>query len=129
MIALELTGWFALILANVYYDFKRIQAKKGVNHVAETVIRIGVGLFYAGLVFGVRHPDEHAQWVALFMPTSFWIFFELLLNLALKRHPLEVGSTAVTDRWFKKNYPAYVGLKGIALALFLVSLVQLLKGN
>lgn len=129
MIALELTFWFALILANVYYDFKRIQAKKGVNHVAETVIRIIVGIVYAGLVFGVRRPDEHAQWVILFMTTSFWLFFELVLNIALKRHPLSVGYTAKTDRWFKKNYPVYIGLKAFALALFLVSLVQLLKGN
>lgn len=129
MIALQITGWIALILANVIYDFKRIKAEKGVNHGIETVVRIGVGLLYAGLMFGVRHPDEHAQWVLIFMPTSFWLLFELFLNLALKRHPLEVGSTAKTDRWFKKNYPAYIGMKAFSLALFLVSLVQLLKGN
>lgn len=129
MIALQITGWLAMILANVYYDYRQIKNKKGVNHVAETVVRVIAGILYAGLVFGVRRPDEHAQWVALFLPTSFWILFELFLNLALKRHPLEVGSTAVTDRWFKKNYPAYIGLKAFALALFLVSLVQLLKGN
>lgn len=129
MIALQLTGWFALILANVIFDFKWIQSKKVVRHGIETVIRIAVGLLYAGLVFGVRRPDEHAQWVILFLPTSFWLIFELVLNLALKRHPLSVGDTAKTDRWFKKNYPVYIGLKAFALALFLVSLVQLLKGN
>lgn len=129
MIALQITGWIALILANVYYDYRQIKNKKGVNHVAETCIRISVGMLYAGLVFGVNKPNEHAQWVVIFEATSFWILFELFLNLALSRHPLEVGSTAVTDRWFKKNYPAYIGLKAFALALFLVSLVQLLKGN
>lgn len=130
MIALQITGWIAMILVSVYYGFRRVKTEKWIkNHVPETVIRIVVGLLYAWFVFGARGINEHTMWVALFMPTSFWLIFELVLNVALKRHPLEVGSTAVTDRWFNKNYPAYIGLKAFALALFLVSLVQLLKGN
>jgi hypothetical protein len=129
MSALKLTGWLALILVNVYIDWRLIKSGKGVNHVIETVIRIGAGLLYAGLAFSVRRPDEHAQWVALFEITSFWLLFELLLNLARGLKPLCLGDTAKSDRWFKKNFPVYIGLKGFALALFLVSLIQLLKGN
>jgi len=129
MIALKLTGWLALILINVYIDWRLIKSGKGVNHVVETVIRIAVGILYAGLVFGVRRPDEHFQWVALFEATSFYLFFELLLNKARGLDWFYLGNTAVTDRWFKKNFPAYIGLKGFALALFLLSTWQLIKGS
>jgi hypothetical protein len=129
MIALQLTGWLTLILINVYVDWRLIKSGKGVNHKAETIVRIGVGILYAWLVFQVRAADEHFQWVALFEITSFWILFELFLNLARGLKPLYLGETAKSDRWFKKNFPVYIGLKGFALALFLVSLIQLLKGN
>jgi len=129
MIALQLTGWLALILVNVYVDWRLIKYGKGVNHIGETVIRIGAGILYAGLIFQVRAADEHAQWVAIFEITSFWILFELLLNKARGLDWFYLGDTAKSDRWFKKNFPAYIGLKGFALALFLLSTWQLIKGS
>lgn len=127
---LQMIGWLLLISINVVVDWYLIEKlKKGVNHVAETVLRIGVAILYAGLVFGVRAPNEHAQWVAIFMPTSFWLFFELGLNKARGLEPFYVGLTAKSDKFFRRNFPMYIGLKGFALILLVVSVIQLLKGN
>lgn len=126
---LAMTGWLILIVANVYYDWKRISNHKGINHVGETIARIFVGILYAGLVFQVRAANEHAQWVILFQVTSFWLFFEFLLNKARNLPAFYLGNTAKTDVWFKKHFPIYAGLKLFALILFVTSVIQLIKGN
>jgi hypothetical protein len=129
MIIVQMLGWLALIALNVFIDFKLIKSGKGVNHVFETVIRIMAAILYAGLLFGVRRPDEHAGWVALFQATSFWLFFELGLNLSRGLEPFYIGETALSDRFFRKNMPVYLGLKLFALVLLITSIIQLLKGN
>lgn len=127
---LQISGWLLLIGFNVVVDWFMItRLKKGVNHVVETIVRVAVGIVYAGLAFGVRAPDEHFQWVSIFMITSFWIFFELGLNKARGLEPLYVGTTAKSDIFFRRNFPLYLGLKIGAAVLMITSVVQLLKGN
>lgn len=126
----QMIGWLLLIAINVIIDWYLIvKLKKGVNHLAETIARIFVGLLYAGIVFGVRAPDEHFQWVAIFMTTSFWIFFELGLNKARGLEPFYVGETAKSDIFFRRHFPIYAGLKLFAAILLVTSVIQLLKGN
>lgn len=126
---LQMTGWFALIIANVYYDYRKIRTNKGINHVAETIVRIFVGILYAGIVFGVRAPNEHAQWVIIFQATSFFLFFELLLNLARGLHPFYIGKTSVIDKFLDSHKFIWLFVKVVSLALFVTSVVQLIKGN
>lgn len=125
-----MTGWLGLIAGNIVVDWYLIEKmKKGVNHAVETVIRIVVGILYAGIVFGVRAADEHAQWVGLFEAMSFWLFFELGLNKARGLEPFYLGTTAKSDKFFRRNFPMYAGLKLFALIILITSVVQLLKGN
>jgi hypothetical protein len=126
---IQMLGWLALIGVNVLIDYRLIKSGKGVNHVFETIIRIAAGILYAGLLFGVRRPDEHAGWVAMFQATSFWIFFELGLNLSRGLEPFYVGETAKSDRFFRNNMPIFLMLKVFALVFLITSIVQLLKGN
>lgn len=124
---LQITGWFAFILANVIYDNRHY---RNINHSIELIIRIGVGILYAGLAFGVRSADEWALHVILFMWTSFYLFFELLLNVSMGLHPLYLGSTATIDKFIRKylgGQQGYLMLKIFTVVLLIYSTIQIYK--
>lgn len=125
---LQVTGWMALIVLNVIYDNRHYTK---INHTVEFIIRVGVGIVYAGLAFHVREWGWWAVDVAIFMATSFYLFFELLLNVSMGLHPLHLGTTAAIDKFIRKNLggqQGYIMLKIFTLVLFVYSIINVYRG-
>lgn len=126
-IGYAILGWLLLIIVNVIYDAKHY-AK--INHGVELVLRIGVGIIYAWLMFHVKHPDFYATSVVIWMATSFYLFFELLLNLAKGLHLLHLGTTARIDRFIREylgGQRGYIFLKLATLILFIASSIWIIN--
>lgn len=126
LVTLKIAGWIGLILLAVWYDNKHYAT---VNHAVGLIVRIFVGILYAGLIFQVRRPDEWAQWVLIWMATSFYFFFEAILNLSVGQAMFYLGRTAWIDKQIHKigGVTTYVWIKICVVILMLVSSVQLYK--
>lgn len=122
---LQITGWFAFIIAKVYYDHKHWGR---INHVAGLILMITIGIMYEWIVFNtLSNGWIYFQDVTIFMVTSYWIFMEGLLHVSVGENWFYQGNTARLDRWFKKNMGVYIGLKFFAAAMFIYSVIQIYK--
>lgn len=114
-------------LANAALDWYLIEKRKtGVNHVAEAIIRGMVIIVYGGAVFDAQ-PDT-GGWVILYEVTSFYLIFELALNLMRGRTWDYLGNTSDMDLFFAKRRPLFYVAKIISFIAMLVSIYKIIYG-
>lgn len=118
-------GWLVIIAAWVWIDWYQIvKLKRDVNHVVEVILRAGCGILYGGLVFDAQ-PGMMGVWVILFEVTSFYLFFEITLNIARKLSWDYLGQTSAMDRFLYHRRPLFYLLKLFSAAGMIISIIKL----
>lgn len=93
IIALKLLAWFLVIGGNVYLDRKGRKP----NYLAMFCVR-GFCAIVHGVLFDPRNTTDYLP-VFLFQITSFWLFFELALNIIWKRSLLYYDKKENDSGW------------------------------
>lgn len=108
--------WLLIPLTNAFVDAWMIERlKMPIDHLVEFIFRGIFAILYGILVFGIEDGDRGA-WVVLYEVTSFYVVFELALNL-LRRKPWNyLGNTAALDKFLANRRPIYYLLKLISVA-------------
>lgn len=127
----RLLVWFIPILVNVYADRKGRKP----NYVMMFILRAFVAILHGALFVNDYQNYWYYWWpVLVFETTSFWIFFELGLNLfynyytkekrSLFYYDKKEGDSGTIDRIFKYlGDGAHTAAKLTALAMMLFSIV------
>lgn len=119
--------WLLVPLANAALDWYLIEKRKtGVNHVVEVIIRGGVIILYGGAVLNT-HADN-GVWVILYEITSFYLVFEIALNLMRGRTWDYLGNTSAMDLLFARRRPLFYLVKIGSLVAMLVSIYKIIYG-
>lgn len=122
--------WLLIIEAKVAIDWAQIRKGKSVSHGVEIVGVIFVWIMYGIYVARIKAPNEWAMDVLIFTISSYWLLFDGLLSWHRDFNFFYVSKdphSAKTDQFFFKNFPLYVGTKIAALALFVASVIWILK--
>ncbi len=121
MIFLKLILWLLAIGANIIAD----KDGRKPNYILMFILRAIAAILH-GALFITESNSYWWQWwpVLLYQVTSFWLFFELGLNLIQHRPPLyydhKEGDSGWIDRFFKwAGYSAHLAAKIICF-LFLI---------
>jgi len=122
MITLKLLLWLLPIGANIYADRKGRKP----NYIQMFVIR-GMAAIAHGILFNPHNMWDYAP-VFVFQITSFWILFEIGLNIVTKKPILyydrKEGDSGTIDRFFKWAGPgAHLVAKLAALVLCILSII------
>ena len=116
--------WFAFILAHVIRDWYLIEKlKKRPNYSHSTRARIVIGAAYIMLVWDWKHIWLLAD-LCIFMLTSFWLCFPLLLNIFRKRMVFYLGKTSGSlDPYFLKHPVQFRLALIVSLILCILSII------
>jgi hypothetical protein len=126
MIYLKLFGWLLIVGAWVLIDWYQIvRLKRSINHLVEFILRGALGLLYGIVIFNVQM-GMSGVWVILFEATSFYLFFELVLNLARGLAFDYIGRTSAIDRFLYSRRPLYYLLKLASAAGMVISAIKLI---
>lgn len=122
--------WLTIIAAKVFIDWSIIERdKKKIRHGFEIVIVAIVAVIHQALS-GVNNIEEWelAGWILLFQTMSYFLLFDLSLNLMRGKEPFYFGKNAASDRLFQKlGNGTYFMTKVFALILMITAIVQIYK--
>lgn len=105
------------------------EIKEPINHEVEMIVVIFITIFHGIFIADVHTPknwvpDDYTLAVLLFYPSSYWWWFDGLLNLFIHRKWFSIGSTAATDKFFQRTgKPMYITSKIAAFILMVVCIV------
>ncbi len=107
--------WFAYILFDAIANWYIIEKKK-INpaHSVLFVGRCAIAIIYGGFVLDLQ-PGNFIPFAA-FTGGSFWILFDMLLNVFRSKNLFYIGENASTDKFGLSNPIIFWTLKVIALA-------------
>jgi hypothetical protein len=127
MIYLKLLGWILIGVAPwVLIDWYQImKLKRTPNHLVEFILRCMAGIVYGALAFNVQMGMD-GVWVIMFEATSFYLFFEIALNLARSLAWDYIGRTSAIDRFLYNRRSLYYLLKLASAAGMVISIIKLL---
>lgn len=126
MIYLKLFGWVLIVGAWVLIDWYQIvRLKRSINHLVEFMLRGAMGIIYGVLIFNVQM-GMSGMWVLLFEATSFYLFFEIALNLSRGLAFDYIGHTSAIDRFLYTRRTLYYLLKLASAAGMVISAIKLL---
>lgn len=128
MIYLKLLGWVLIGIGTwVLIDWYQIvRLKRSINHLSETILRCMTGIVYGALVFDAQRGMQ-GVWVILFEATSFYLFFEIALNLTRGMALDYIGHTSAIDRFLYNRRPIYYLLKLTSAAGMVISTIKLIQ--
>lgn len=115
--------WIIYILLDALGSWYLIEKKKKeINHLVATLVR-----WWAMVLIGITVPiTEHTllPWM-VFTSTSFWLFFDPLLNLFRGKPFFYIGENAKIDKFGHDRKLAYWGMKVIALLVMIIVIIML----
>lgn len=108
--------WLLIPLTNAFVDAWMIERlKMPIDHLVEFLFRGMFAILYGALIFDAKDGHQGTA-VIIYEATSFYVVFELALNL-LRRKPWNyLGNTAALDKFLAKRRPIYYLLKLISAA-------------
>lgn len=119
--------WITVIEAKAVHDWHRIEKlKKKIYHGFE----IGVVAIIAVLHQGLSGVNKIEEWelagtILIFQLSSFYLLFDLSLNLMRRKEIFYVGNTSAIDK-FMWRYPAiHLGAKVFCLVFVIWSVIEL----
>jgi hypothetical protein len=122
--------WLVVIELKSWVDFYQIEKlKRKISHGFEIGVVAIIAVLHQGLS-GVNKIEEVelAGWILLFQTMSYWLLFDLSLNLMRGKEPFYIGENAKSDKLFRKlGMGTYFMSKVFALILMIVAIVQLIK--
>lgn len=124
---IKLLGWILIIAPFVVADWYLIERRKqDINHGVEFVFRGMAAILYGIFVFDTQVGMMGVH-VLSFEALSFWLLFEPSLNIARGLAWDYLGTTAASDRFFRKNRGLYYILKVIALGVVIYNIIYLIR--
>jgi hypothetical protein len=122
--------WIIVIELKAWVDFYQIEKlKRKISHGFEIGVVAIIAVLHQALS-GVNKIEEWdlAGWILLFQTMSYWLLFDLSLNLMRGKEPFYYGKNAASDRLFQKlGNGTYFMTKVFALVLMIVAIFQLIK--
>lgn len=129
MITLKLLLWLAYIAVDAWINYTIIEVNdKRPNYLVLNIQR-GIAFILYGVFIFDTQADLRTFYIFLYCTTSFWLLFDLGINIARKKHPLYIGMhSGWIDRFgFQHKAIYYIG-KVCALAALIFSIVKIYQG-
>lgn len=126
MITLYLLIWVALIWIDVWNNYEIIEVNDSrPNYLLMNIVRGMFFIVYGAFVWNAQ-ADIRTFYIFLYCTTSFWVLFDLSLNVIRGKHPLYIGQNSGWIDQFGFKYPAlyYIG-KIVALAALVFSIAKI----
>jgi len=116
--------WLLFILLDVYRNWYMIEKKKTKPIYLQSFTIRGMAAILHGILMDVENIDE---WTPLlfFQLSSFWVIFDLSLNLLRKKSVFHVGKANLIDKYLGTIPEIYWTLKAIALIAMVVIFIGL----
>lgn len=123
---LKLLLWILYIAIDVWTNYAIIEKMKGrPNYLLMNIIRGGAFILYGAFVWDFQAAIWYLN-VFVFCVTSFWLLFDLSLNVARNKHPLYIGAeSGFIDRFGVKNQGIYYFAKLCALIILILSIINI----
>ena len=126
MTTIRILIWLLYIAADVVVNYYIIEEKKSrPNYIILFIARGGAFMLYASLVWGFQYEIWYSN-IVLYCLTSFWLVFDLSLNLSRGKHALYIGPTS---GWIDRAGIKYTGLyyfcKLAALVFLVLSIINI----
>src|SRR5574343_949393 len=114
---LHISVWLLYILADALYNWYIIEKKNTVPHyLPMTIFRGMMAIFYGAFID--TNTDTVLYWL-IFTTCSFWLVFDVSLNLMRGKSPFYIGTNSTIDR-FGLKFPVTYWLLKIACLVLLV---------
>lgn len=137
MITLKLLIWQLYVSFDVWINYRIIEVNDSrPNYLLMNIVRGTAFIVYGRLIWdasieltygwNVFRVTEETFYMTIYCLTSFWILFDLALNLARRKHPLYIGQHSGWIDQYGFKYPAlyYLG-KAVALAALIFSIAKI----
>ncbi|MES1221183.1 MAG: hypothetical protein ABUT20_37125 [Bacteroidota bacterium] len=125
----KLLIWFAFILAHAVRDYYLIEKMKTKPvYWRSFIYRATFSIGYTFLLFDV-HNLYHYLVLLTFQATSFWVLFNMLLNVFRGEHPLYVGRHSGYIDSFLYKWPDFQGILIILAAVLCVISIIVIYQN
>lgn len=129
MITIYLLIWAVYIAADVWCNFYIIeQINSRPDYLKLNIIRGVAFVLYGRFVWDLSL-DLHALYILVYCTTSFWLLFDIFLNLSRGKHLLYIGKDSGYIDQYGFKYPAiyYLG-KLVALFVLTYSVTKIYQG-
>lgn len=128
MITFKLFLWLLYIGFDVWTNYTIIEQNRSrPNYLLLNIVRGAAFIVYGSFVWDFQPEIWYAN-IFIFCTTSFWILFDLSLNIARKKHPLYIGAeSGWIDRWGFKNRGLYYICKVFALVIMILSIINIFE--
>lgn len=129
MITLKLLLWQLYVSFDVWINYRIIEVNDSrPNYLLMNIVR-GVAFVIYGRLIWDASVDMQTLYIFLYCTTSFWLLFDLGLNIARNKHPLYIGQHSGWIDQYGFKYPGvyYLG-KICALAALIFSIIKIYKG-
>lgn len=119
--------WLLIPIANAVLDWYIIERlKKPIDHLIEFIFRGMAAIIYGSLVLKARG-GTHGAMVIVYEVASFYLIFELLLNLLRWKPADYLGKESAMDRFFYRYRALYWILKIFSMAGAILSAIYLIN--
>jgi hypothetical protein len=117
--------WIIYILIDAVINWWWIEKKKSVpDYLWLTIIRANFAIAYGGFILDVSDFESASKWF-FFVTCSFWVLFDLTLNLLRSKSPFYIGTNSFIDRLGNQFPSAYWALKLIAVPVIIYELFNI----
>lgn len=121
--------WLLVPIANAVLDWYIIERlKKPIDHLVEFIFRGFAAILYGSLVLKAQ-AGTHGAMVIVYEVTSFYLIFELLLNLLRWKPADYLGKNSAMDRFFSQYRALYWIFKIFSLSGAILSAIYLLNNE
>jgi hypothetical protein len=126
MITLKLLCWIAYIAVDVWINYHIIEVNKArPNYLLMNIVRGIAFLLWAKFLIHFEYELFYLNYF-VFAVTSFWILFDLALNISRGRHPLYIGQTSGwIDQFGFQHQWLYYTAKVCAVAALVLSIINI----
>lgn len=126
MITFKLLIWVAFIWLDVWNNYYIIEVNdRRPNYLLMNIVRGVAFILYGAFVWDTQ-ADIRTFYIFLYCTTSFWVLFDLGINIARKKHPLYIGMhSGWIDRFGFQHQAIYYLGKVCALSALIFSIAKL----
>lgn len=126
MITFRLLLWLFYIAADVWTNYTIIEKNKArPNYLLLFIVRGAAFILYGAFVWNFQYQIWYLN-IFIFCVTSFWLLFDIFLNLSRDLSPFHIGKTSgFIDRFGVKEPGVYWCAKVMALILLILSVINI----
>lgn len=126
MTTLKLFVWLLYIAFDVWINYQIIEVKKvRPNYLFLNITRGGIFILYGAWIWDFQNQVWYWN-IFLYSVASFWLLFDLSLNIARKKHPLYIGAeSGWIDRFGFKNRGFYYMCKVFAMIILVLATINI----